>query len=303
MDNFIKPEALKPGDKVAIVAPAGRVEKSYIDKSVSIFESWGLNVVLGKHLLYGFHQFAGTDTERLEDFQTALDAEDIRAVICARGGYGTIRIVDKINWARFKQAPKWVTGFSDITTIHGSIQNLGIQSLHSFMPINMKDLKGEDQPLAMFRDALFGESISYGLEPHRLNSEGTEVSPVVGGNLSLLYALNGSPFLVDIEHKILFLEDVGEQYYHIDRMMQSLRLSGVFEKINGLVVGGMTEMEDQKPPFGKSSEEIIAETVNSYDFPVVFGFPAGHQKNNLPIILGGTVALEASAQQVKIRFQ
>lgn len=302
MSKLIKPPLLKPGDKVAIVAPSGRVDSEYIDKSASIFEDWGLEVVRGKHLLSEYHQFSGTDEQRLSDFQNAIDSEDTKAVICARGGYGAIRLLDKINWNKFKQNPKWVAGFSDITAIHFSIQQMRIQSIHSAMPINIGSLPRTSQPVELLGQALFEGVLEYELPADKLNISGTEVTTIVGGNLSILYALAASKYGIDIKNKILFIEDVGEQYYHIDRMMQSLRLSGKLEELSGLIVGGLTEMTDNKRPFGKNPKEIIYEAVEGFDYPVVFDFPAGHIPDNRPIIMGAETALEVTQDFVKVRF-
>lgn len=302
MSQLKKPSLLMPGDKIAIVAPSSRVEADYIEKSISIFEDWGLIVEKGKHILKGFHQFSGTDAQRLEDFQHAIDSEDIKAVICARGGYGAIRLLDKINWNKFMQNPKWIVGFSDITALHFSVQNLGFQSIHGVMPINMADLHKNSREVEMLGQALFDGKIEYELPTHKLNITGTEVATVVGGNLSILYTLAATPFGVDLTKTILFIEDVGEQFYHLDRMMQSLKLSGQLEELCGLIVGGLSKMTDAKRPFGKSPEEIVAEVVQGFDYPVVFGFPAGHIANNEPIILGAETALEVTSDFVKVRF-
>lgn len=302
MNELIKPKQLNPGDKIAIVAPAGLVSKDYIEKSILIFEAWGLSVVKGENLFSEHYQFAGTDEQRLADFQEAIDSEDIKAVVCARGGYGTIRIIDKINWNNFVQNPKWVVGFSDITAIHASIQNLGIQSIHGVMPINMGVLEPRSKPIELLRTVLFEGGVSYALPASAYNVNGTEIAPVVGGNLSLLYALSSGSYGLDFENKILFIEDVGEQYYHIDRMMQSLRLSGVLDKISGLIVGGLTNMEDKKRPFGKTLEEIITHVVKDMDYPVIFNFPAGHLSNNFPVIMGATASMEVNTAGVKVSF-
>lgn len=302
MSGIIKPPPLKQGQTVAIVAPAGAVEKSYIDKAVEVFETWGLNVVLGENILASYHQFAGSDVQRLNDLQHALDNEDIAAVFCARGGYGAMRIVDGIHWHKFLEQPKWLVGFSDITAIHASICNRGVESIHGIMPINFENLAINDTPLKFLKDALFGEKIEYALEPLALNRYGTERAQLIGGNLSLLYALNGTSFDFDWENKVLFIEDVGEQYYHIDRMLQSLRLSGKLEKLSGLIVGAFSDMTDNKRPFGRMPEEIIADIVAGFDYPVVFGFPAGHIRDNNPLIIGGEVSLEVNTLGAKIKM-
>jgi muramoyltetrapeptide carboxypeptidase len=302
MTIFVQPPVLKSGDKVAIVAPSGFVEKEYVEKTSKILVDWGLEVLFGDHLFAQHHQFAGNDEQRLSDLQKALDNEDIKAVICARGGYGLVRIVDQIHWQKFINRPKWVAGFSDITVLHAAIQLQGIQSLHSIMPINFRELAFTSKSLELFGHALFYGEQHYNLKPHRLNRLGTEKAVLVGGNLSILYGLLGTDFDLDVRGKILFIEDVGEQFYHIDRMIQSYRLAGKLEGLSGLIVGGLSEMEDKKRPFGRSPEEIIFDAVAAYDFPVVFNFPAGHVPENYPLLLGSEVALEVKKDSVSIKM-
>ena len=303
MTAFIKPALLKPGDMVAMVAPSGVVEAEYIEKATQIIESWGLKVRHGKNLMAEFHQFAGTDSQRLSDFQEALDDAEIKAVICARGGYGAIRIIDQVNWSKFKQNPKWVTGFSDITVFHVALFNLGIQSLHCIMPINFKKYHSDSEPVVRMAKALFEGKVEYKIGAGPLCRAGTERAKLVGGNLSLLYALNGTSSDFNPDCRILFIEDVGEQYYHIDRMMQSLKLSGKLNKIGGLIVGGLSEMSDNKRPFGKTPEEIVADAVEGFNYPVVFNFPAGHLFHNYPLIIGADTSLQVSADSVEVKME
>jgi muramoyltetrapeptide carboxypeptidase len=303
MAAYIKPPLLKTGSKVAIVGPAGNVSEDYVQKAVAIFESWGLKVILGKNLYSDYHQFSGTDGQRLSDLQEALDDDEVSAIISARGGYGSLRITDKISLDSFLKKPKWIAGFSDITVIHSLLLNAGVQSIHSLMPINFTDLEVNAKPIELLRQSLFEGKLEYNLKSHSLNRAGTEKSVVVGGNLSLLYALKGTPFDIDTDNKILFIEDVGEQLYHLDRMLQSMNLAGKFERLGGLIIGGLTEMQDKKRPFGKSAEEIVASVVEGYNFPVVFDFPAGHQPNNCPLILGSKTTMNVSRESVLIRFE
>lgn len=302
MFKFVKPPVLIPGDKVAIVAPSGVVEEDYILKTTDILKKWGLKPVLGANLFASHHQFAGSDVQRLSDLQNALDTDDIKMVFCARGGYGLMRIVNQIHWYKFLQAPKWIAGFSDITVLHSAIQIKGVQSLHSIMPINIGKLSNSAKPLELLGEALFNGSLNYNIETHKLNRLGTEKAILTGGNLSLLYALAGTIFDTDWSGKILFIEDVGEQFYHIDRIMQSFRLAGKLDKLSGLIIGGLSEMTDKKRPFGRSPEEIISDAVEGFDFPVVFGFPAGHVPENYPLILGSEVSLEVNSDSVSIRM-
>lgn len=294
MSLIIKPNVLQSGQTVAIVAPAGVVEKSYIDKAIEVLESWDLNVVLGENLLAKNFQFAGTDAQRVSDLQHALDNEDIAAVFCARGGYGTLRILDGIHWHKFVQNPKWLIGFSDITALHASVCNKGIASIHGIMPINFAALSVSEKPLALLRQVLFEGALKYEIEPHALNRKGTEKAQLIGGNLTLLNALSGTDFDYDWNNKILFIEEVGEHYYHVDRLMQSMRLSGKLDKLSGLIIGGLSEMKDDKRPFGRTPEEIIADAVLGFDYPVAFGFPAGHVKENYPLIMGSEISMEVN---------
>jgi muramoyltetrapeptide carboxypeptidase len=303
MAAFIKPSLLKPGDKIMIVAPAGYVDKNYVQKATTVFESWGLKVLYGKNLFSEYHQFSGTDEQRLADLQEAFDNDEITAIIFARGGYGTLRIIDKISLARFQKKPKWIVGFSDITVIHSLLLNAGYQSIHAVMPINFTHLDEHAKPIELLHQVLFKGNIEYNLTPHKLNKPGTEKALITGGNLSLLYALKGTPFDIDTNNKILFIEDVGEQLYHLDRMLQSYRLAGKLDKLNGLIAGGLSDMEDKKRPFGKTAEEIVSSIVEGYDFPVVFNFPAGHIRENYPIIMGSETKLNVTSDSVQIRFE
>lgn len=303
MKTFIKPTLLQTGDTIALVAPSGVVEADYIEKSTRIFESWGLKVKHGKNLLAEYHQFAGTDSQRLSDFQEALDDGNIKAIVCARGGYGALRIIDKVNWHKFLQTPKWITGFSDITVFHSVLCNMGIQSLHCIMPINFKKYEGDSPAVTWMAKALFEGNVEYKIAAHPLCRPGTERAAIVGGNLSLLYALKGTSCDLNLNGNILFIEDVGEQLYHIDRMMQSFKLSGKFGEIGGLIVGGLSDMSDSKRPFGKTVEEIISEAIEGYSFPVVFNFPAGHINDNYPIIMGAETSLQVTSDSVEIKME
>lgn len=303
MKTYKKPGLLKPGDQISIVAPAGVVEQGYIEKAVHLFESWGLKVKTGQNLFVRNNQFAGSDKQRTADLQNALDDEDIKAVICARGGYGTLRIIDKINWNKFVNNPKWLVGFSDITVLHSRIHHLGIQSIHAAMPVNFEKLSLTSKTIELLGETLFQGRLKYEFSSGKSNIKGTEIAPVTGGNLSLLYALGSTRYMPDLEGKILFFEDVGEQYYHLDRMLQALRLSGKMDKLSGLIVGGLTDMQDGKHSFGKTPHEIISDIVAGYDFPVIFDFPAGHQLENYPLIFGSETAMEVKSDKYILNFR
>lgn len=286
--NLIHPPFLKKGDKIAIVASARKISMQELQPAIAIFKSWGLEVVLAKNLLGSDNQYSGTDAERTQDLQEALDDNTIKAIISARGGYGTIRIVDKINFTKFRLQPKWVIGYSDITVLHSHIHNFGIETLHATMPINFLV---NTEAVETMRKTLFGEKLKYEIEKHSLNREGFAEAQLVGGNLSLLYALTGSNSSLHTKGKILFIEDLDEYLYHIDRMMVSLKRSGKLSDLAGLVVGGMTDMKDNQIPFGKTAEEIIMDAVKEYKYPVCFNFPAGHIDRNLSLVLGRTTRL------------
>ncbi|MBL0330665.1 MAG: LD-carboxypeptidase [Bacteroidetes bacterium] len=286
--NLIQPPFLKPGDKIAIVASARKITLQELQTAIDTFKRWGLEVVLSKNLFGSDHQFSGADAERAADLQSALDDDSIKAVISARGGYGTMRIVDQIDFTKFKQHPKWIIGYSDITVLHSHIHNFGIETLHATMPINFSV---NAEAVETMQKLLFGEKLVYQIEKHPLNKTGVVEAQVVGGNLSLLYALAGSASSIHTKGKILFIEDLDEYLYHLDRMMVSLKRYGKLSDLAGLVVGGMTDMKDNQIPFGKTAEEIILDAVKDYNYPVCFNFPAGHVNRNLGLVLGRRMKL------------
>jgi len=284
-----QPSFLKKGDKIGIIAPARKISKEEIQSAIDIFNAWGLEVVLGKNLFNADNQFSGTENERAEALQIMLNDDSISAIISARGGYGTIRIIDKIDFTNFKKHPKWIIGYSDITVLHSHINNFGIETLHATMPINFtKNVEATET----LHKALFGEQLNYQFESHPLNRKGKTEAELIGGNLSLIYALTGSISDIDTKGKILFIEDLDEYLYHVDRMMLNLKRSGKLGHLAGLIIGGMTDMKDNTIPFGKTAEEIIIDAVKEYDYPVCFNFPAGHVEKNLALYLGRKVKLK-----------
>ena len=287
---MIFPLPLKAGDTIAIVATARKVSRDEMAPAIDILQQWGLHVTEGKNLYADKNQFAGDDTLRAEDFQWALDNPNIKAVLFARGGYGSVRIIDSINFSEFKKNPKWLIGFSDITTIHSHVhKQLNIVTLHAPMAINFP--KSPNVILKQIKDFLFGNSIVLNAATHPLNRTGNATGQLVGGNLSILYSLAASASDIDTNGKILFLEDLDEYLYHIDRMMMQLKRSGKLHGLAGLVVGAMSDMKDNTIPFGKTAEEIIAEHVSEYNFPVCFNFPAGHITENNPLAMGSYTEL------------
>lgn len=293
------PAYLKKGDMVAIIATARKINKDEIEPAIRFLESNGLHVLLGEHLFKVENQFAGSDLDRSSDLQWALNHQDINAIIIARGGYGTLKLLETIDFTAFKNNPKWVVGYSDVTVLHSAIHQLGIASLHATMPINFSKNKEATKSLI---DALFGEYQAINFEPHFLNKEGEASGGLVGGNLSLLYALSGTPYDIDTTDKILFIEDLDEYLYHLDRMMMQLKLSGKLKKLKALIIGGMTDMKDNAIPFGKIEEDIILDAVKEYDYPVCFDFPAGHVDKNLALYFGKDAKLIIESNKVSLTF-
>jgi len=296
------PSFLQHGDKIAIIATARKISQEELKPAVEIFRKWGFDVVYGRYLLREDNQFAGNDQERAEDLQWALDDENIKAIICARGGYGTVRIIDKIDLTKFSEKPKWIIGYSDVTVLHSHIHNLlGVETLHATMPINFPTDGMENEALISLKKALNNENIQYTFDCHPLNRKGNAEGILVGGNLSILYSLIGTDSDIDTDGKILFIEDLDEYLYHIDRMMMNLKRSGKLANLAGLVVGGMSDMKDNTVAFGKTAEEIISEAVADYSYPVCFQFPSGHQQDNRTLILGRKAILNVG-EAVELQF-
>lgn len=295
-----KPEALQKGDKIAIVTTARKVKHEELQSGIKLAESWGLEVVLGKSIGAEENQFGGSDELRASDFQAQLDDANIKAIWCARGGYGSIRIIDLLDFRSFQQHPKWVIGYSDVTVLHSQIHNLGIQSLHAQMPVDI-DSKSEEAKESL-RKHLFDESYAIEFSANNpLNQEGSAEGLLVGGNLSMLYSMCGSSSSIDTQDKILFIEDLDEYLYHLDRMMQNLKRNGYFDSIKALLVGGMTEMHDNAIAFGSTAQEIISGYMQGKNIPVIFDFPAGHIKNNLALKLGAKTKLSLKNNEFKMQ--
>lgn len=272
-----------------------------MDDAVALLQSWGLRVVLGETVTASYHQFAGDDDLRARDMQRFIDDNEVKAIFAARGGYGTIRIIDAINFDNLKQNPKWLIGFSDITVIHAHVQaNLGLQSIHGQMPINIPDASA--QSLKSLKKTLFGENVSYSFSTTGQNKPGTATGELTGGNLMMLISILGSASEVNWDGKILFIEDVGEYLYSVDRMIHTLKRAGKLEKLAGLIVGGFSDLKDNDIPFGFTINEIILNAVKGYDYPVCFDFPGGHVPNNNALILGRPVTLTVEQKQADIKF-
>ncbi|NRD22044.1 LD-carboxypeptidase [Winogradskyella litoriviva] len=312
-DNFtemtsklIQPPYLKAGDTVAIVAPSGILKnrEREVQQATDLLKTWGLHVIVGKHVFSKANHFAGTDDERCEDLQNAMDNPKISAIWCARGGYGTVRVLDKLNYTEFKKNPKWVIGYSDITALHNQIHNKGFQSLHALMCVSLtKDLSEVKEAISTFKSAIFGNPENYTLEGSKYNRIGETSGEIVGGNLTMLHTMLGSDTSLDTTDKILFIEEIGEYKYHIDRMLQSMKRAGYFDNLKGLVVGDMTKMRKNTTLWGTSVEQLILDALAEYDFPIAFNMPAGHEKDNRALVLGKTVGLKVTKAKSEVIYK
>jgi muramoyltetrapeptide carboxypeptidase len=295
--------SLKRGDKVAIVATARKVGPEEMAPAISYLTSWGFQPVLSPALYEQCDQFAGNDETRSRALQEALDEPSVKAILFARGGYGTVRIIDNINWDGFRASPKWLAGFSDLTVLHSHVHShLGIPTLHSPMAINMQPHNCDTESVEHLRRILTGNKPAYTIATESQNRPGVSRGIVTGGNLSVLYSILGSPSDIDTDGKILFIEDLDEYLYHIDRMMMNLKRCGKLAKLAGLIVGGMGDMKDNAIPFGSNAYESIARNVAGYNYPVCFGFPAGHDRKNLPLVLGAEATLEVREDLVRLSY-
>ncbi len=279
---------------IRIISPAGKCEAEPLYGITEWLRSQGYRVGWGKHAASGCFQYAGPDEERLSDLQEALDDPAVNAILCSRGGYGTIRLLERLDFTQFLDHPKWVAGYSDITLLHSALHRKGCRSVHGAMLRHSLDEQGlPDESFLHLMATLRGEMINTSWNGGLFNRPGKTTAPLTGGNLSLLYALTGTPYEADTRGKILFIEDTGEYLYHLDRMMVSLRLAGRLASLAGLVAGYFTDMKDNDDPFGKETREIILDAVRDYGYPVAFGFPAGHERPNRALVSGAIYTLEA----------
>jgi muramoyltetrapeptide carboxypeptidase len=287
----LQPNPIQQGDTVGLLALACKVDFEVLRPAIELMENiWGLKVILGESLTSEYHQFAGTDKVRAEDFQKMLDNPEIKAIFSARGGYGSSRLLDAIDFTGFQKHPKWIVGFSDITAVHCHIHTLNIESLHATMP-KLFLQEGGKESLESLRKILFGENLDYKIEPHQMNRLGVGEGQLVGGNLALLSHVIGSKSDINYDGKILFLEDVNEYLYNIDRMMIQLKRSEKLKNLAGLIVGSFSDCQDNQVPFGKTANEIIEEAVGDYEYPVCYGFPVGHEVDNWAMPFGREVRL------------
>lgn len=296
------PSFLRAGDNIHIVSPSGAIQPGFIDGATKLLSSWGLKVTEGKYARTEYGRFAGTKDERVADLQQALDDPNVKAILCSRGGYGLAQIIDKIDFSSFAKSPKWLIGFSDITILHNAITALGIASMHGIMTKYLTELPEESDQITSFKNLLFGTPSNFSIKPEAENRPGRAVGKLIGGNLSVMMGMRSTPFDLDFHNNILFIEDVGEKPYQIDRMMQSLRLSGVLKQISGLVVGQFSDY-DEDPLMMQSVAEIILAAVSEYDYPVCFNFPAGHVDYNLSFVLGEQAELFVETDKVHLNYK
>jgi muramoyltetrapeptide carboxypeptidase len=300
---MIAPPYLQKDDKIGIAAPARWMDEGGLQPALDVFKCWGLCPVVGEYVYEQNNQFAGSDQQRAMDLQWFMDDPSIKAIVCARGGYGTIRVLPFLDFSKFMTDPKWVVGYSDITVLHAFINSyLDIETIHATMPVVFPANGTSNLSLESLERALFGERMEFKTIPNALNRAGTAKAPIIGGNLSVLYSMAGTLYDIDVAGKILFIEDVDEYIYHIDRMMMNLKHSGKLKQIKGLIVGSFSGLHDNQVPFGKDAYQVIADSVGEYDFPVVFDFPAGHVDDNLAFILGREIELNVTRGFTNIRF-
>jgi len=296
----IFPKSIKKGDKIAIISPAGSVEPTQLEKGIEMLKSKGFEPILGEHLYTKFsngYNYAGTEDQRLKDMNWALNDSEISAVWASRGGYGCQHLLHGLNLKEFSKNPKWYIGYSDNTVIQSFLLKKGFASIHA-QTIKTSSFGVTEESYDLIFDILKGKSPKYSLESNQFNKKGNIEGELIGGNLALIYALLGTKYSFDFKDKILFIEDIGENFYALDRMMMSLELAGVFTKIKGLIVGGMTNMGDEKDnkeyeeSFDEFANKLISDRISKYNFPAVFDFPNGHIKDNRPLIIGGEVSLK-----------
>jgi muramoyltetrapeptide carboxypeptidase len=298
----IQPPFLKPGDAVGIVSPSWFIDPSKLTEAVSYLEQWKLKVKIGKNAAKQSGPFAGSDEERLSDLQEMTNDENVKAVICSRGGYGLLRIISKVDFSALRKNPKWYAGFSDITVLHNWLNEVcGLVSIHSDMPLNFNNPSKSPKTFSTLRQALFGdlEKVEWSGKSIR---PGKPEGEITGGNLSLVYSLIGTAAEPETAGKILFLEDVGENFYHIDRMLVSLKLAGKLERLSALIIGGMNDITETKVPWGKSIEETVIDNVREYGYPVLFNFPAGHVPDNRAFFVGRKARIESRNEKNVLKF-
>ena len=296
-------QSIQSGSTIRIVSPAGKIDKEHVMPAVKWLEEQGYTVKLGEHVFTQHYQFAGTDEQRAADVQQALDDQECDAIICSRGGYGTVRIIEQLDFSQFLKKPKWLVGFSDITILHSRLHNLSVPTLHGVMPRYFFDDEGKPrEDLTSMMTLIKGEGISYDVDATEFDRPGTALGQLVGGNLSIVTSLHGTKYDIDTDGKILFLEDIDEFLYHTDRMVHQLKLSGKLDNLTGLILGDFTDMKDNESPFGQTVHEIFAEAVKDFNYPVCYGFPGGHDKKNLALAFGREWEMEVAEGGTLLRL-
>jgi len=305
---FVSPAFLKAGDIIGITAPAGYITSEEIRSAVQKMESWGYKIKIGETIDKRDFTFGGTDEERTKDFQQMLDDPKIKAIMCARGGYGVVRIIDKLNWEKFKAKPKWIIGFSDVTVFHSHLnKNFGIASIHSKMCNSFPDDWSLAEPIQIetieaIQLALSGKKMKYTVTPNPQNKLGTADGVLIGGNLKMLETLAGTKSDINTAGKILFVEDTGEYMYSVDRMFWNLKRTGKLSQLKGLIVGGFKiKVDEDSDDFGKTLQDVVLEKVKAYHYPVCFDFPVGHQRNNYALKCGVKHRLEVKNENVSLK--
>jgi muramoyltetrapeptide carboxypeptidase len=295
------PPFLQPGDKIVMVSVAGKVQREPVEKAVLLLEQENFATEISPHAFGQHHMFSGTDVERASDMQRALDDPGIKAILLTRGGYGSLRTLSLLDWSGFFKQPKWLIGFSDITVFHSFLTCQEVASIHAVMTSYFFENGARTDSLNRLLKLLSGHPLAYEIQPNSLNRKGSATGTLVGGNLSLLLSVRGTAIDFSLEGKVLFIEDIGEYDYHIDRMMMNFKYGGGLSKLSGLIVGYFTDTKSSNTPFGKSANEIIRDAVEGYDFPVVFGFPAGHELPNYPLVMGSEVSIVATDEKVVVK--
>lgn len=298
---FKHPPFLKKNDVVALIAPAKAIDPPLIADAKKLLEKRGFEVRIGKYSSGSFNYFSGTSEERYSDFQEAINDPEIKAIWCLRGGYGSLHIIDKLDWSAFKKLPKWIIGFSDITIFHHRLHRLGVSSIHATMPLDLA--QNTPESIDSLFQMLAGDWKEIQLKGITENINGDANGELIGGNLSVLYGLLGTDDRVSYQNKILFIEDVGEAVYAIDRMFYALKKSGVLDEINGLIVGGMTSLKDSDPPFGLSVNELINRHLLDYQIPLAFNYPGGHIPDNRALVFGATTLLKVAKDDKTVTIQ
>lgn len=300
--SSIIPPYLQPGDTIGIICPSGYMAEEKVNAAIQKFKGWNFKVQSGKTIGNQFNYFSGTDEDRLNDLQQMMDDDSINAIFCARGGYGMGRIIESIQFKKFINHPKWIIGYSDITVLQTHLfSNYHIASLHAPMAAAFIDAEKSNPYIQSLYDALTGKKTNYEVSPHPFNRDGKTHGTLVGGNLSLLAHLTGTSSEIETKNSILFIEDVGEYIYNIDRMMYQLKRSGKLKKLKALIVGKFTDSKDTTIPFGQTAEEVIRDAVKEYDYPVCINFPVSHEKENYSLKIGIKYKLTIAEDKVVLK--